>query len=146
MPSWQQTNHHLAPSLFKVNFILTKITKNKKKLHLTEDMWKVTGDTWHMKCDKWHMIHGVVWTFSLNFSSLGKDLKKANYTYFVDKWRNPPTPPHPHWLKLMIFTLRIFFLSILGHPPSPLSTFVKIMRFFLFLLFNLFIFFSHCYS
>ena len=33
-------------------------------------MWHVTGDMWHVTRDMWHMTHGVVWTFSQNFSCL----------------------------------------------------------------------------
>ena len=37
---------------------------------VTRDRWHVTGDTWQVTRDTWQVTHGLVWTFSQNFSSL----------------------------------------------------------------------------
>ena len=54
----------------------------------------------------------------------GRVTKKANYPHFVDKRLTPP--PYPHCPKLIIFTIRNFFIHIRGPPTLPLSTFIDI--------------------
>ena len=58
----------------------------------------------------------------------GFQKKTANYPYFVDKRLSPP--PYPHRPKLIIFTLRNFFIHIRDPPPRPYQRLSKLMRYF----------------
>ena len=62
---------------------------------MTRDTWHVTRDTWHVTRDMWHMTHGVVWTFSQNFSCLALtvwDLWCCEYleekAHWMNQWMN----------------------------------------------------------
>ena len=42
------------PSTDKLHHFVQR-KKERKKLHVTRDMWQVTPDTWHVTCDTWHV-------------------------------------------------------------------------------------------
>ena len=83
----------LCPSLKKkekkVTHDMWQVTGDRWRVKC--DMWQLTGDRWHVTVDMWQVTHGVGWTFSQNFSSLG--LKSYGHV----KWES-----HKDWFNLVL--------------------------------------------